>query len=243
MTSWQEFMDKEKEASYMFILQDSLKDEKTKYQIFPPNDEVFNAFKYTPFNKVKVVLLGQDPYIHPGQAHGLAFSVKKGVTVPPSLVNIYKELHDDIGFTIPSHGELTEWTNQGVFLLNSILTVRRGASSTHATLGWMNFTDAAIKALSDHREGIIFVLWGNFAKAKRMLIDETKHHVLTAAHPSPRSANRGFFGCKHFSEINDLLKKQGVEPIDWKITDEERKVDITSESVSERAEGATTDNP
>jgi uracil-DNA glycosylase len=218
VNSWKEVFDTQKDEAYMKSLKDGLKQERSKYNVYPSNDDVFNAFRSTPFDKVKVVLLGQDPYYNPGQAHGLAFSVKKGVIIPPSLVNIYQELKDDIKFEIPNHGNLTEWTDQGVLLLNSILTVRQGVSSSHMSLGWMNLTDAAIKALSDHRKGIVFVLWGNFAKAKKPLIDQDKHYVLEAAHPSPRSASRGFFGCKHFSKINQILEQEANGFIDWKIT-------------------------
>jgi uracil-DNA glycosylase len=227
MTTWQEFMDVEKQKPYMVALQTLLIEDKKKFDIFPPTPLTFNAFKQTPFNKVKVVLLGQDPYIHPGQAHGMAFSVQKGVKVPPSLVNIYKELKSDIKFEIPDHGDLTEWANQGVFLLNSILTVRSGVSSSHSELGWTTFTDAAIQALSEHREGIVFVLWGAYAKAKKHLIDEKKHYVLEAAHPSPRSAERGFFGCKHFSKINEILEEEGNGFIDWNITKIKKDVNKT----------------
>jgi uracil-DNA glycosylase len=218
MKTWQEFIDVEKQKPYMVALQTLLLEDRKNFEIFPPAPLTFNAFKQTPFEKVKVVLLGQDPYIHKGQAHGMAFSVQKGIKVPPSLVNIYKELKEDIKFEIPDHGDLTEWANQGVFLLNSILTVRSGTSSSHSELGWTTFTDAAIKALSDHREGVIFVLWGAYAKAKRHLIDDSKHYILEAAHPSPRSADRGFFGCKHFSQINKILEEEGNGFIDWNIT-------------------------
>lgn len=220
MTSWQEFMDTQKDATYMKFLQANLKEERVKYNVYPPNEDVFNAFKLTPFDKVKVVFLGQDPYYWKGQSMGLAYSVRKGIMVPPSLINIWKEMKDDIGFVPPNHGDLTEWAKQGVLLINAMLTVREGASSTHAGLGWENFTDAAIKALSDHREGVIFVLWGNFAKAKIKLIDQKKHYILTAAHPSPRSAEKGFFGCKHFSKINEILEQEGNGFIDWNITED-----------------------
>lgn len=218
MNSWKEVFATQKDASYMQTLQMLLKEERLKYNVYPPTEEVFNAFKLCPFDKVKVVFMGQDPYYWKNQAHGMAYSVRKGVIVPPSLINIYQEMKDDINFTPPNHGDLTEWAQQGVLLINAMLTVREGASSTHATLGWQNFTDACIKALSDHREGLIFVLWGNFARAKKHLIDESKHYILEAAHPSPRSAHKGFFGCKHFSQINKILEEEGNGFIDWNLT-------------------------
>lgn len=221
MTNWKEFFDQQKEASYMPFLRWSLHKERSQYNVYPPNDEIFTAFKLTPFSKVRVVLLGQDPYYWKGQAFGLAYSVNKGIEVPGSLVNIYKELHDDVGFKIPKHGYLTEWAERGILLTNSMLTVREGLSSSHAGLGWQNFTDAAIAALSKHREGIVFVLWGNYAKSKAPLIDEKKHLIIRGVHPSPRSADRGFFGSKPFSKINKYFKDRGEPPIDWTITDGE----------------------
>lgn len=182
--------------------------------IYPPGSLIFNAFNSTPFNEVKVVILGQDPYHNPGEAMGLCFSVPKGVRVPPSLKNIYKEMHRDIGFEIPSHGDLSAWTQQGVFLLNAMLTVEHKKAGAHKSIGWQKFTDAVIKKLSDEREGLVFMLWGNFAKSKKVLIDEMKHFVLEAVHPSPLAGN-GFQGCAHFSKSKELLQKQGLEPIDW----------------------------
>lgn len=220
MNSWQEFFDKQKEASYMPLLKQALLEEREKYKVYPPNNEVFTAFKLTGFESVRVVMIGQDPYYWENQAFGLAYAVKKGVTVPGSLLNIYKEMKDDIGFEPPRHGDLTPWAKEGVLLINSMLTVREGNSSSHAGLGWQNFTDGAIKALSDNREGIVFCLWGNYAKSKASLIDAKKHLILTAVHPSPRSADRGFFGCKHFSKINEYFEEKGEEPIDWTLTDE-----------------------
>jgi len=166
------------------------------------------------------VILGQDPYHGPGQAHGLSFSVPEGVPPPPSLGNIYKELNKDIGMPIPKTGDLTKWATQGVLLLNAVLTVRANEPASHAKIGWMDFTDAVIRKISDEKEGIVFLLWGRFAQEKQILIDETKHHVLKAAHPSPFSADKGFFGCKHFSRTNELLMKQGLSPIDWNLSTE-----------------------
>jgi uracil-DNA glycosylase len=176
---------------------------------------IFNAFWQTPFNKVKVVILGQDPYHNPGQAHGLSFSVPEGTPVPPSLQNIYKEIADDIGGTPPASGDLTHWANQGVLLLNAALTVRQNEPASHAKIGWTAFTDAVITTLSEQREGLIFLLWGKFAQDKQQLIDETKHVVLKAAHPSPLSAYKGFLGCKHFSKVNEILVARGQSPIQW----------------------------
>ena len=179
---------------------------------------LFNAFNQTPFDKVKVVILGQDPYHNPGQAHGLSFSVPNGIKPPPSLMNMYKEIQKDIGVAMPAeYGNLTRWAQQGVLLLNAILTVRANEPASHAKIGWMDFTDAVIKKISDEKKGIVFLLWGKFAQDKQSLIDETKHHVLKAAHPSPFSADKGFFGCRHFSKTNELLTAQGLPPIDWKL--------------------------
>jgi uracil-DNA glycosylase len=183
--------------------------------IYPSGNLIFNAFWQTPFNKVKVVILGQDPYHNPGQAHGLSFSVPEGTPVPPSLQNIYKEIADDIGGTPPASGDLTHWANQGVLLLNAALTVRQNEPASHAKIGWTAFTDAVITTLSEQREGLIFLLWGKFAQDKQQLIDETKHVVLKAAHPSPLSAYKGFLGCKHFSKVNEILEARGQSPIQW----------------------------
>lgn len=184
--------------------------------VYPPGPLIFNAFNLTPFAQVKVVILGQDPYHNPGQAMGLSFSVPDGVRKPASLNNIYKEMVADVGIEKPNHGNLTKWANQGVFLLNAMLTVEHKKAGSHRKFGWQKFTDAVIQKLSDKREGIIFMLWGNFAKAKRSLIDENKHHVLTAVHPSPL-AGSGFLGNKHFSTANRLLQEQGKEVIDWQV--------------------------
>jgi len=182
--------------------------------IYPPGPLIFNAFNTTPFEQVKVVILGQDPYIKPGEAMGLSFSVPKGVAVPPSLQNIYKELHADVGCEIPKHGDLTDWANQGVFLLNAALTVERGNSNSHAKIGWHRFTDAVIRKLSEGRDSLVFMLWGNFAKQKSALIDPFKHLVLEAAHPSPL-AGGAFNGCQHFSKANEFLAENGKETIRW----------------------------
>ena len=184
--------------------------------IYPPQKDVFNAFRFTACADVKVVILGQDPYHGPRQAHGLSFSVLPGIPAPPSLVNIYKELSTDIeGFQIPPHGCLQSWAEQGVMLLNTVLTVEAGQAHSHANLGWETFTDAVIAALNRHREGVVFLLWGSHAQKKGQIIDRLRHFVLTAPHPSPLSAHRGFFGCRHFSETNRLLQEQGKNPIDW----------------------------
>ncbi|MGD0712043.1 MAG: uracil-DNA glycosylase, partial [Bacteroidales bacterium] len=179
--------------------------------------QIFSAFNHTPFNNVKVVIIGQDPYHGKGQANGLCFSVNDGINKPPSLVNIFKELHDDLGVKIPTSGNLEKWADQGVLLLNATLTVRASQAGSHQNKGWENFTDAVIRALSDERDGLIFILWGAFAQAKQKLIDVSKHHILKAAHPSPFSAYNGFFGCKHFSKTNELLKQMGKEEINWGI--------------------------
>lgn len=185
-------------------------------EIYPPEHDVFNAFRYTPFEQVKVVILGQDPYHGPNQAHGLCFSVLPGVPVPPSLVNMYKELAQDIaGFQIPQHGYLKSWADQGVLLLNTVLTVERGQAHSHAKLGWETFTDRVIAAVNEHRQGVVFLLWGAHAQKKGRIIDRQRHHVLTAPHPSPLSAHRGFLGCRHFSQTNQLLTQQNLPAIDW----------------------------
>ncbi len=186
--------------------------------IYPPGALIFNAFNTTPFDKVKVVIIGQDPYHGPGQAHGLCFSVQNGVAPPPSLVNIYKELHSDIGMPIPPHGNLTRWAEQGVLLLNASLTVRANEPMSHSKIGWASFTDAVIRKVSAEKEKVVFLLWGKFAQEKQALIDETRHFVLKAAHPSPLSAHNGFFGCRHFSKTNQLLVENGIDPIDWSLT-------------------------
>ncbi len=201
-----------------FALKQFLIEEKKKSIVFPPNQLIFNAFNLTPFDKVKVVLLGQDPYHNVGQAHGLCFSVPDGVAHPKSLVNIFKELHDDIGCPIPKSGNLEKWAKQGVLLLNATLTVRAHEAGSHQKKGWEEFTNAVIKTISDKKEGVVFLLWGNYAQEKIPLIDQNKHHILTTVHPSPLSASRGFFGCRHFSKTNQILQTEGKEPIDWDLT-------------------------
>jgi uracil-DNA glycosylase len=183
--------------------------------VFPPNADIFSAFDLCPFDDTRVVIVGQDPYHGPDQAHGLCFSVRDGVQMPPSLVNIYKELGQDLGVQMPSSGNLDHWAQQGVLLLNATLTVRARQAGSHQGKGWEEFTDAVIRELNERREGLIFVLWGRHAKAKGAKVDRSKHHVLTAAHPSPLSAHNGFFGCRHFSQINELLVQQGAPPIEW----------------------------
>ncbi|TKK67665.1 uracil-DNA glycosylase [Ilyomonas limi] len=216
--SWKEALHSEFSKPYFQQIAAHLKTEKaTGAIIYPPGPLIFNAFDKTPFNKVKVVLLGQDPYHGKGQAMGLSFSVPDGVKLPPSLQNIFEELHNDIGMPIPHTGNLTKWAEQGVFLLNAILTVRAKEPASHQKIGWQQFTDRVIQTLSDEKEGIVFLLWGKFAQEKQVLIDATKHHILKAAHPSPYSADKGFFGCRHFSKTNNLLVKEGKDPIDWSL--------------------------
>lgn len=216
--SWKEVLKSEFTKPYFLQVITHLKTERaTGKTIYPPGQLIFNAFAKTPFDEVKVVLLGQDPYHGPEQAMGLSFSVPEGVKPPPSLVNIYKELKTDIGMPIPTSGNLTSWAEQGVLLLNAVLTVRANEPASHSKIGWMDFTDAVIKKISDEKKGVIFLLWGNFAQQKQVLIDETKHHVLKSTHPSPFSADKGFFGSKQFSRANDLLMKQGLSPIDWNV--------------------------
>lgn len=219
--SWKDVLKNEFSKPYFLQVVTHLKTERaTGAVIYPPGKQIFNAFDVTPFDKVKVVILGQDPYHGAGQAHGLSFSVPDGIKPPPSLVNIYKELQNDIGMPIPVSGNLTRWAEQGVLLLNAVLTVRANEPASHAKIGWMDFTDAVIRKISDEKKGVIFLLWGRFAQDKQVLIDETRHHVLKAAHPSPFSADKGFFGCKHFSRANELLIKQGLAPIDWTISNQ-----------------------
>lgn len=216
--SWKHVLKNEFEKTYFQHIVTFLKAEKaTGKVIFPPGRLIFNAFEQTPFDKVKVVILGQDPYHNKNQAHGLSFSVPDGIPKPPSLLNIFKELRNDLGIEMPVNGNLEKWANQGVLLLNACLTVRENEPGCHSQIGWLQFTDQVIKKISDEKEGIIFLLWGKFAQQKQSLIDETKHFVLKAAHPSPLSAHNGFFGCKHFSKTNELLIKQHKSPIDWKI--------------------------
>jgi uracil-DNA glycosylase len=214
-SSWLEVLKEEFRQPYFIEIKKFLTEEKKKYRVFPPGQLIFNAFNLTPFDKVKVVIIGQDPYHGYGQAHGLCFSVPKGVAKPPSLQNIFKELKEDLNINTPEHGDLTGWAKQGVFLLNAILTVRENTPESHRNIGWENFTNAAIKNLSEKKSHLVFMLWGAYAQEKEKLIDNTKHLILKAAHPSPFSANRGFFGCHHFSKANQYLLANGIEPIKW----------------------------
>ena len=216
--SWKNVLQEEFNKPYFVDLKGFLVEEKKRFRVFPPGSLIFNAFNHTPFDKVKVVFIGQDPYHGYGQAHGLCFSVPEGVTKPPSLVNIFKELQSDLGVPVSNHGNLIKWADQGVLLLNATLTVRENQAGSHQNKGWEIFTDAVISKLSEQKKNLVFVLWGNFAIAKRILIDNTKHHILTAAHPSPFSANKGFFGCRHFSKINEFLVSSGMEPVDWRLS-------------------------
>jgi len=215
--SWKEVLQDEFQKPYFPLIKQFIVAQKAKGKtVYPPGPLIFNAFNLTPFSQLKVVILGQDPYHGAGQAHGLCFSVQKGVKPPPSLLNIFKEIKTDLGIDPPNHGNLEHWAKQGVLLLNASLTVNAGEANSHAQCGWQTFTDAVIKKISDEKDGIVFLLWGNFAKAKKVLIDTNKHFVLEAAHPSPLSGG-AFFGSKHFSKTNELLKQQGKEPIDWKV--------------------------
>jgi uracil-DNA glycosylase len=214
--SWKEVLKHEFSKPYFLQIATFLKTEKLAGKtIFPPGGLIFNAFNTTPFDHVKVVLLGQDPYHGAGQAHGLSFSVPDGVAPPPSLINIFKELNTDIGMPIPRSGNLTRWAEQGVLLLNASLTVRANEPMSHAKIGWAEFTDTVITKISAEKNDIVFLLWGKFAQEKQVLIDETKHLLLKAAHPSPFSADKGFFGCRHFSKTNGYLVSNGIDPVDW----------------------------
>lgn len=215
--SWKAVLEQEFQAHYFKSLKDFLIEERKKHVLYPPVSQIFSCFNHTPFDKVKVVILGQDPYHGQGQANGLCFSVNHGIQQPPSLQNIFKELHDDLGIPIPKTGNLEKWARQGVLLLNATLTVRANQAGSHQKQGWENFTDAVIRALSEKRKGLVFLLWGRFAQAKEILIDRSKHHVLKAPHPSPFSVHSGFFGCKHFSKTNELLRKNGMEEVNWRI--------------------------
>ena len=195
-----------------------LKEEYSHHVVYPDMYDIFNCFKFTPLDNVKVVILGQDPYHNEGQAHGLCFSVQDGIEPPPSLVNIYKELHDDLGCPVVQSGNLTKWAKEGVLLMNTALTVRAHQANSHAGCGWSWFTDAVISILSEQKEHLVFLLWGGNARRKKALIDQSKHLVLECAHPSPLSAYNGFFGCRHFSKTNDYLIKQGITPIDWDLS-------------------------
>jgi uracil-DNA glycosylase len=216
--SWKEVLKAEFSKIYFQNIVMFLKTEKSQGKtIYPPGHLIFNAFEQTKWDDVKVVIIGQDPYHGPGQAMGMSFSVPRSVPAPPSLVNIFKELQNDIGMPIPNHGDLTSWAKQGVLLLNASLTVRAAEAGSHSKCGWANFTDAVIHEVNAAKKGIVFLLWGKFAQEKQVLIDETKHHVLKAAHPSPLSAHAGFWGCKHFSKTNQLLLQQNKTAIDWQL--------------------------
>ena len=216
---WDEVLKEEIQQEYYLKMRKYLAQEYRNHTIYPLKDDVFNAFRYCGYNGTRVVILGQDPYINPGEAHGLSFSVQKGVRIPPSLRNIYQEAADDAGISIPVHGDLTHWAKQGVLLLNAVLTVRGRQSSSHKGIGWETFTDHVICFLDKKEDPVVFLLWGNFAKKKAALIAGRHHKILTAVHPSPLAGN-GFSGCKHFSQTNEFLKTQGYEPIDWQIPDQ-----------------------
>ena len=215
--SWKGVLKDEFSKDYFLMLKELLVEEKKQSIVYPPVSLIYNAFNQTPFNQTKIVVLGQDPYHGPNQAHGLCFSVPKGVPVPPSLKNIFKEINNDLGLPIPSHGNLEGWARQGVLLLNATLTVRAHQAGSHQNKGWEQLTDAAIIKLSEQRQNIIFMLWGAYAQAKAKLIDSQKHHILIAPHPSPLSAYRGFLGCKHFSKANRILNDNGMRPVNWSI--------------------------
>lgn len=214
--SWKQLLNTEFSQPYFLNIVKFLKEQKHAGKtIYPPGKYIFNAFALTPFNNVKVVVLGQDPYHNPEQAHGLSFSVPYGIQTPPSLINIFKEQQEDLGIAISNHGNLEKWAKQGVLLLNASLTVEANQPMSHSKIGWHIFTDVVIKTISEQKDNVVFMLWGSFAKSKLELIDKSKHLVLTAAHPSPLSAYNGFFGCKHFSKANQWLQDKGIKPIDW----------------------------
>lgn len=214
---WDELLKDEFEKEYYLKLREFLKKEYFTYQIYPNMYDIFNALKFTSYSDVKAVIIGQDPYHGPGQAHGLCFSVQKGVAIPPSLQNMYKELYSDLGIPPANHGYLKKWADNGVLMMNAVLTVRGGQANSHRSMGWEIFTDKVIELLNKREQPIVFILWGNNAKQKMKLVTNPKHLILQAAHPSPLSAFNGFFGCKHFSKTNDFLISQGMAPIDWKI--------------------------
>lgn len=214
---WLSVLNPEFRKPYYRNLYEFVKKEYNSTQVFPPSDDIFNAFHLTPLSEVKVVVIGQDPYHEPGQAHGLCFSVKPGVDIPPSLVNIYKELQDDLGCYIPDNGYLVKWARQGVLMLNTVLTVRAHRANSHQGKGWEEFTDAAIRALNTQDRPIVFILWGKPAQMKKSMLNNPNHLILEAPHPSPLSAYRGFFGSRPFSKTNAFLKEHGAEPIDWQI--------------------------
>lgn len=213
--SWLKAMSIEFEKKYFTDLKAFLKKEKSEHIIYPPGPQIFAAFNTTPFDQVKVVIIGQDPYHGAGQANGLSFSVARNVRIPPSLNNIYKELNSDLNIIPPTHGDLTKWAKQGVLLLNAVLTVRQAQPGSHKGVGWELFTDAAITQLSDQKDNLVFILWGNFARGKKNLIDSSKHHIIESVHPSPFAARNGFFGSQPFSKTNAILKQNNITPIDW----------------------------
>jgi uracil-DNA glycosylase len=214
---WKRILWDEFQAPYFSELKAFLVEEKLRHTVYPPGKLIFNAFHHTPFDRVKVVILGQDPYHGPGQAHGLCFSVPPGITPPPSLVNIFKELHTDLGVPLPANGNLEKWADQGVLLLNATLTVRAGQAGSHQNKGWETFTNKVIAQVSEKKSGVVFMLWGRYAQAKETLIDGLRHLILKAPHPSPFSAHSGFFGCRHFSRANSFLEKQGMKAINWSL--------------------------
>lgn len=214
---WDEKLTPEYGKEYYRNLFNFIGQEYSTHTIYPPGDDIFNAFHLTPYKDVKVVIIGQDPYHEPGQAHGLSFSVKPGVDIPPSLQNIYKELQDEMGCYIPNNGYLVKWARQGVLLLNAVLTVRAHAAASHQGKGWENFTDAVIREVNKKDAPVVFMLWGSFARSKKAMLDNPKHLILEAPHPSPLSAYRGFFGCNHFKRCNEFLSSNGLTPVDWQI--------------------------
>jgi len=216
--TWHDVLSSEKQQPYFQKAMEFVKQERRRGKtIYPAQHEIFNALKLTPFDQLKVIILGQDPYHGPNQAHGLCFSVKKHIPPPPSLKNIFQEIHDDLGLPIPQHGCLEHWAKQGVLLLNAVLSVEAGQAHSHANIGWETFTDRVIEAVNQHRQGVVFLLWGSQAQRKGRIIDPQRHYILKAPHPSPLSAHRGFFGCRHFSKTNEILKSQGLDPIDWQL--------------------------
>lgn len=215
--AWLEVLEDEFTKPYMAELRAFLQEEKRRYRVYPPGPEIFAAFWHTPFDRVRVVVLGQDPYHGPGQAHGLCFSVRRGTPLPPSLVNIFQELRDDLGIPPAGHGDLTAWADQGVLLLNAVLTVREHAANSHRGRGWETFTDRVVHELATRKEGLVFVLWGSSAQQKAARVDRRRHLVLSAPHPSPLSASRGFFGSRPFSRINEHLRRRGEPEVDWRL--------------------------
>ena len=219
---WDDILAGEFEKPYFQKLEEFLRQEMAQHTVYPPEESVFNALKYSSYEKTKVVILGQDPYHEPNQAHGLCFSVKPDVEIPPSLVNIYQELHEDCGCEIPNNGYLEKWTKQGVLLLNTVLTVRAHQANSHRGIGWEEFTDAAIRVLNEQDRPMVFLLWGRPAQMKKSMLNNPKHLILEAPHPSPLSAYRGFFGCRHFSRTNEFLRENGLEPVDWQIENKDQ---------------------